>query len=403
MSEIKQGYKQTEIGMIPKDWDCCTIEELIKDISMGPFGSNITVSNFISEGIPVLNGYNVSEKCLKDNFSNYVTPQKAQSLKKAIAKRGDVVVTHRGTIGQISFIPLNSKFDSYVISQSQFRVTFDKLKVLPDFVVLYFHSEKGQSTIHESKGHTGVPAIAQPTTTFRKFVIPLPILSEQTAIATALSDIDALITSLDKKITKKQYIKQGAMQQLLTGKKRLPGFSGEWVEKKLGDVCDFKRGQMITSSQFSVGSIPVIAGGKTPAGFHNISNRESNTITISGSGANAGFVAFHSFPIFASDCSTINEADNYNIKYIYYLLVSKQLEIYIAQTGGAQPHIHPKDIEPLVFNMPINKIEQTAIAQILTDMDYEITQLEAERNKYQQIKAGMMQQLLTGKIRLIKK
>jgi type I restriction enzyme S subunit len=224
---------------------------------------------------------------------------------------------------------------------------------------------------------------------------------EQKAIARVLSDTDALIESLEKLIAKKKAIKQGAMQQLLTGKKRLPGFSGEWKIKKLGDVVEIKKGQLITDNTRVEGNIPVIAGGKIPAYYHNKANRNGKTITISGSGASAGFVSFHNGPIFASDCSTIEDSKRYSIGFIYFILQLFQNKIYKMQTGGAQPHIHPNDLKPIVISIP-NYPEQTSIANILSDMDSEIEKLEQKRDKYISLKQGMMQQLLTGKIRLVK-
>jgi type I restriction enzyme S subunit len=214
-------YKQTEVGVIPEDWESPVIDTLIDEISMGPFGSDIKTSNFVSAGVPVLNGANVAAERLRDSFEHFVSFAKARSLKKAVARRGDVVVTHRGTIGQISYIPEDSLFDSYVVSQSQFRVRFRSGFVLPAWVALYFHSESGAKRLLEGKGHTGVPAIAAPTKTFRKLNVPLPSFPEQQAIADLLFSLDALISSLEKRLTKARQIKQGMMQNLLAGRIRL--------------------------------------------------------------------------------------------------------------------------------------------------------------------------------------
>ncbi len=208
--DCPKGYKQTEVGVIPEDWDVAKIGAIITEISMGPFGSDIKVSNFIPTGVPVLSGANVASEKLSDSFINFVSPAKAYSLKKAVARRGDIVVTHRGTLGQISYIPYDSAYERYVISQSQFRAHFSENHAIPAWVVLYFHSERGAKVLLEGKGHTGVPALAQPTKTFRGLDIPLPPLAEQEAIAEALSDADALIESLEQLIAKKRQIKQDA-------------------------------------------------------------------------------------------------------------------------------------------------------------------------------------------------
>lgn len=233
----------------------------------------------------------------------------------------------------------------------------------------------------------------------KKVRILVPPKEEQKKIANALSSIDTLIADLNLAIEKKRQIKEGMMQNLLTGSIRLRGFSGEWHERRL-DSFEMVNGSMLKSSDYQNGAIPVIAGGKTPAGYHSVANRPSNTITISGSGAYAGFVSFHNHPFFASDCSTINNPRNADVKYLYFCLLSKQEEIYKCQAGGAQPHVHAKDIKDITIQMPDSFDEQKEIAKILTNAEEEILRIELLRDKYSLIKQGMMQELLTGKTRL---
>ena len=169
------------------------ISSLIDEISMGPFGSDIKVENFVNDGVPVLNGSNLTGFKLVEDAFKYVTLEKAKTFKKAIAKRGDIVITHRGTLGQISFIPDNSKFDEYVISQSQFRVALNKNLVDPAFFVYFFHTSEGQKRLLANKCHVGVPALAQATTNFKLVELPLPDLNTQKKIASVLSYLDSKI------------------------------------------------------------------------------------------------------------------------------------------------------------------------------------------------------------------
>ena len=231
--------------------------------------------------------------------------------------------------------------------------------------------------------------------------ILLPPLPEQQKIATILSNVDSLIDSLEKLIEKKKNIKQGIMQELLTGGERLFGFIDEWETKELGKIVDIKKGQLITENTSVEGNIPVIGGGKSSSYYHNKPNRFKKTITISASGANAGYVSFHDYPIFASDCSTIEEGECYSIEYIHFQLQRLQSKIYNLQAGGAQPHVHSNDLFPLEIPISKNREEQIAIAEILSDMDSEIQELKQNRDKYIMIKQGMMQKLLTGEIRLV--
>jgi type I restriction enzyme, S subunit len=175
------------------------LSTLIDEISMGPFGSDIKVDNFIEAGVPVLNGSNLSGYKLTENSFKYVSEEKANTFKKAIARRGDIVITHRGTLGQISFIPEDSKYDKYVISQSQFRVRFNDKKIDPRFIVYLFHTEYGRKKLLSFKNHVGVPALAQATSNFKRLELNFPDISSQKNIATVLSILDQKI-ELNNKI-----------------------------------------------------------------------------------------------------------------------------------------------------------------------------------------------------------
>ena len=179
-------------------WKEYELSELIDEIAMGPFGSNIKVECFTDSGVPVLNGSNLVGFRLNEDSFNYVTEEKANSLGRSNAYRGDVVVTHRGTLGQIIYIPQNSKFERYVISQSQFRIRCND-KVLPEYLVYYYHSRQGQYELLSNASQVGVPALARPTTTFQKLKIKIPQLEEQKRIAGILSSLDDKI-ELNNKI-----------------------------------------------------------------------------------------------------------------------------------------------------------------------------------------------------------
>jgi type I restriction enzyme S subunit len=169
------------------------MNNLIQEITMGPFGSDIKIDNFIDDGVPVLNGSNLNEVKLTEDSFNYVSEEKAKSLKKANTKRGDIVITHRGTVGQICYIPENSKYDNYIISQSQFRVTLKKDLVDPIYFTYYFHSLEGQKRLLSFKNHVGVPALAQATTNFRLLEFPYRPIKAQKKIAKVLFDLDSKI------------------------------------------------------------------------------------------------------------------------------------------------------------------------------------------------------------------
>ena len=181
------------------------IADLIDEIAMGPFGSNIKVSCFVESGVPVLNGSNLEGFSLSEKTFRYVTRKKADSLNKANAHRGDIVITHRGTLGQIVFIPQDSKYDRYVISQSQFRVRCND-KVLPEYLVYYFHTPIGQHKLLSNASQVGVPALARPSSTFQQIEVVLPELSIQKCVV-------EIISTIQKKIANNQELNDNLQQQ----------------------------------------------------------------------------------------------------------------------------------------------------------------------------------------------
>lgn len=168
------------------------IADLIDEIAMGPFGSNIKVDCFVDKGIPVLNGSNLEGFELSKKSFRYVTEEKADSLKKANAYKGDVVITHRGTLGQIVYIPQTAQRDRYVISQSQFRVKCNK-KVLPEYFVYYFHTPIGQHKLLSNASQVGVPALARPSSTFQKIEIEIPDLETQRKVVKLIGSLQTRI------------------------------------------------------------------------------------------------------------------------------------------------------------------------------------------------------------------
>ena len=213
------------------------ISELIDEISMGPFGSNIKVECFVDSGIPVLNGSNLEGYSLKEDSFRYVTEEKADSLGKANAHRGDVVITHRGTLGQIVFIPKDSKYDRYVISQSQFRVKCNE-KILPEYLVYYFHTRLGQHKLLANASQVGVPALARASTTFQTIEIDIPSIEDQKKIVDSLE-------LLRKKIELNTAINNNLEQQahLIFASEFLRADTPVgWTEASLLDIADYLNG-----------------------------------------------------------------------------------------------------------------------------------------------------------------
>ncbi len=178
--------------MTKSDFKETPIESLVEEIAMGPFGSNIKTDCFVDRGVPVFNGSNLAGFETNDASLRFVTPEKANTLGNALASRGDVIVTHRGTLGQIAVIPYSSKYPHYIISQSQFRIRCNSL-VLPKYLVYFFHTREGQWRLLSNKTQTGVPALSRPTTTFRKLTLPLPSLQTQAKCVKVLDSFERII------------------------------------------------------------------------------------------------------------------------------------------------------------------------------------------------------------------
>ena len=393
---IPQGYKQTELGIIPEDWEISAIRdsiELLTDFDAnGSFADVATnVTTYDGDGYAWYVRATDLERNPPLSQLKYVDSNSYRFLKKSSLYGREVLLTKRGEIGKVYQFKMRTKYAT--LAPNLYLLKF-KEKIDSIYLYYFLKSDLGNKQLRDINATTSLGALYKEDV--KNVNILYPNIKEQQTIAEALSDVDALIAALDKKIAKKRLIKQGVMIRLLGGKGK------QFRTQKIKDIVSIKKGDMLTSEQYIAGNIPVIAGGKRAAGYHNIANRPANTITISASGASAGYVAFHDYPIFATDCSTIESSKSYNIKYIYYLLTFYQSELFALQTGGAQPHVHPNDIYDLNIYYNGNIEDQRNIATILSDMDKVVADLEARRDKYKLIKSGMMQKLLTGQIRLTK-
>jgi type I restriction enzyme S subunit len=170
----------SELGLAPKGWEVKTVEDLSTIVAMGPFGSNIKVSTFVNEGVPVISGTHLNGTLLEDSEFNYVTESHAERLKKSVVYRGDVIFTHAGSIGQVAYIPDKSKYEKYVLSQRQFYMRPDSDQISSLFIVQYFKSHIGQHNLLANTSQVGVPSISRPVSYLRtiKLVVPGKELSD---------------------------------------------------------------------------------------------------------------------------------------------------------------------------------------------------------------------------------
>lgn len=415
------------IGSIPDDWGIVTVAELVERkpnaIVGGPFGSDLVSTDYVPSGIPVIRGANMSAASVSGDFV-FIAEAKGKSLASNMAAPGDVVFTQRGTLGQVAIVP-EGTFEKYLISQSQMKLSANGDVVHKPYLLHYFASFAGQKQILDSAIQTGVPHTN--LTILRNYAVPMPAYPEQEAIAEALSDADALIEGLERLIAKKRLIKQGAMQDLLTAKRRLPGFSGEWDSFLIGDFLNFKNGLNKAKSFFGHGTpivnyMDVFGGGRIDAasiaGLVEVTTAEQSAYGVkdgdilftrtSETPDEIGLAAVADgvpegtvFSGFVLRGRPQNEKLTRNFSKYCFRSEPIRRQIISRATYTTRALTNGRQLSQVEIFAPNDAAEQDAIASVLTDMDTEIQALDTRLEKARQMKEGMMQTLLTGRIRLV--
>ncbi|MBR3613319.1 MAG: restriction endonuclease subunit S [Bacteroidaceae bacterium] len=399
---IPQGYKQTELGIIPEDWQLqsvgkhCTVKARIgwqglrsdEYLESGEYGL-ITSTDIVDGAINW-------DTCYFVDKSRYIQDP------NIIIQEDDTLISKDGTIGKVGIVQ-NISFPS-TLNSGVFVVRPKLDNVYKKYLAFAFKSVYFQNFINRLTAGSTIVHLYQKDIV--KFVFPVPPLAEQRAIAEALSDVDGLIAALDKKIAKKRLLKQGAMQQLLTGKKCLPGFTDEWIKCELLTVCNVLDNKRIpfNDEQRTSGIYPY-CGANGIVDYIDRYIFDEDLILIAEDGGN--FDQYETRPIaywmsgkyWVNNHAHVLKAKNeYNQRYIFYQLEHKDITDYIV--GGTRTKLTRAQLDKIEISMPSTYAEQQAIATILSDMDKEIADLEAQRDKYRLLKSGMMQKLLTGQIRL---
>lgn len=221
------------------NWEYKKIEEIAEKIGMGPFGSSIKVETFVSKGIPIVSGQHLHGNRLEEEVGfNFITEEHADRLKNSNVYRGDIIFTHAGNIGNVAYIPPNSKYERYIASQRQFYLRCNLQKAIPSFITYYFKSPEGQHRLKANSSSVGVPSIAQPVTYLRKLSIPIPPLPEQRAIAEVLSSLDDKI-ELNRRMnrTLKEFAKTHYRHHFLEN----PDYKN-WKSIYLNEIAAFIKG-----------------------------------------------------------------------------------------------------------------------------------------------------------------
>lgn len=405
--ELKPGYKQTEVGVIPEDWTAVTLEAATTHIGDGLHGTPVYTRN---ADYYFINGNNLSHgKIIITPDTQTVDQKEFAQHRKPLSNRS-ILMSINGTIGNLGLF----QDQSLVLGKSAAY-----LNVRTDVSKLYVYHVLQSSCVRQQffDGLTGSTIGNLGLSAIRSTYIPLPLSdSEQASIAKALGDTDDLLYSLDQLLIKKRSIKQAAMQELLTGKRRLPGFEGEWEVKRLGDVFLISAGKSKSSFVVPGGDYWVVDMGSVTTRGQLAVSKQTNFCgdflkigdlimpkdDIGGGNiiGRVGYIDANTKYVLSDHvyCLRAKEGDP---RFLAYMINSHSINSSLRKKviGTAQLGLGRRSVMDQEIPFP-EPVEQSVIAAILSDIDAEITALEARREKFRELKKGMMQELLTGRIRL---
>ena len=392
--EVRPGYKRTEVGIIPEDWDVATIGDKAEKV-----GSGITPTGgqrvYRIEGRPFMRSQNVGWGNLLLDDVAFIDDATHSTFPETEIQLDDVFLNITGaSIGRSAVA--DSRLVGGNVNQHVCIVRAKQLKLVPRYLNLFLLSAAGQRQIDsfQAGGNRQGLNFAQ----VRSMRIPLPATeAEQRAIAAALSDVDALLGGLERLIAKKHDLKQAAMQQLLTGQTRLPGFRAEREVKRLGEVLTICHGKSQRDVEVADGAYPILAtGGQIGTAQRALYDKPSALI---GRKETINQPQYMDTPFWTVDTLFYSAIKCGNsAKYLYYRFCLIDWMQYNEASGV--PSLNARTIENIEINCP-KPAEQTAIAAILSDMDAELSALTARRDKTRDLKQAMMQELLTGRTRLV--
>jgi type I restriction enzyme S subunit len=412
-------FKQTEIGMIPSDWEVVKLGN-VSEIRTGPFGSSLHEKDYVTDGTPIITVEHLGEFGIVHKNMPMVSDKDKKRLISYSMQPNDIVFSRVGSVDRNSMVTESEQ--GWLFSGRLLRIRIVAKNVSPKYLSFYFQQETFKQRIRSvAVGQT----MASLNTQILKgvdVVLP-PTLAEQKAIATALNDADALIQTLEQLIAKKRNIKTGAMQELLKPKKG-------WEVKKLGDLTKVFTKQ--TGFDYTAYIKPSLVNNKTDDTIPFIQNKDFNNkwinfntdyyipksvafnfprillneksllISISGSVGNVGVYDSKELAFIGGAVAILKFKNPNLIDWVWIYLKSERGQEKLFGNTKSSSHVNLilDDIRKFEIEFPKEE-EQSRIARILSDMDNEIDELEKQLEKYKMIKQGMMQNLLTGKIRLI--
>ena len=390
--EVRLGYKQTEVGVIPAEWKVKPFSTvLVRGRLGGNYSNQITETQF-----PLIKMGNLVRGSFDTSKIEYIAPN-IQPEETHKLYFGDVIFNTRNTLDLVGKVAMwRGELPVAYYNSNLMRLEFNADICSSEYANFALNTSRSIAKLRAlATGTTSVAAIYTRDLLGMPFIVPP--LSEQRAIANALSDMDALLDGVDRLIDKKHAVKQATMQQLLTGQTRLPGFNGDWEVKRLGNVLAIKHGKSQKYVEASDGSYPILAtGGQIGLASQPIYEKPSVLIGRKGT---INKPQYMDQPFWSVDTLFYSEMKNSNVaKFFYYRFCLIDWMQYNEASGV--PSLNARTIESIELSLPASE-EQTAISIVLSDMDAEITALETRRTKTRALKQAMMQELLTGRTRLV--
>lgn len=390
--ELKPGYKRTEVGVVPEEWDAENLGRF-----WGVTDCKHVTAHFVHQGFPVASIREVQSRFVDLTNAKQTTAHFYALLIEGGRKPlpGDLILSRNATVGEVAQVadwhpPFAMGQDVCLLRKKSNEHSTEFLRSMFQSPVIL--NQLADLMVGSTFKRVNVQQI-------RNFVVPMPTPPEQRAIATALSDVDALLAALDRLIAKTRDLKQAAMQQLLTGQTRLPGLQGqgEWELKRLGDVLTICHGKSQHEVSAPDGRFPILAtGGQIGTASRALYDKPSVLIGRKGTIDQPQYM---DTPFWTVDTLFYSSMKGSNsAKYFYYRFCLIDWMQFNEASGV--PSLNARTIESIEIMVP-GPTEQSVIAAILTDMDADLVALESRRDKTRLLKQGMMQELLTGKTRLV--
>ena len=415
-------YKQTEVGVIPDDWETKTLLELAEGKKeLFDDGDWIEAEHITTRGVRLIQTGNIGiGKFIEKDERKYIYETSFVSLSCKELKQGDLLICRLAEPAGRSCV-LEDIGEGKIVTSVDVTI-FRPPSDMADryFLSQVFSTSEWFKSVNDRSGGTTHKRISRGA--LGRLKVQIPPLREQHAIAKALLDVDALLATLDQMIAKKRDLKQAAMQQLLTGQTRLPGFSAEWEAKRLDELAEIRSGGTPSTGEpsFWNGDIPwctptditALNGHKylretsrliTPLGL-NASSAEmipAKSVVMT-SRATIGECAINAVPLSTNQgFKNVIPFLKTDVDFIYYMLGTQKQGLIALCGGSTFLEIGKTQLAAYEVRLPSTKAEQTAIARVLSEMDAELSVLESRRDKTRNIKQAMMQELLTGKTRLV--